>query len=130
MTNPIVPFVARILLAALFLVSGFNKISNVAGTTGYLGKLGLPSPGILVWAVIATELLGGLLLVIGWRTRWVAVGMAIFTLLTAVFGHAFWNFEGQQASMQMTQFLKNLAIIGGFLMLWAGGPGRLSVDRQ
>jgi len=128
--NPIVQLLGRILLATLFLVAGFNKINNVAGTTGYLAKLGVPSPGILVWAVIATELLGGLLLVIGWKTRWVAWGMAIFTLLAAVLGHAFWNAEGAQYSMQLTQFLKNLAIIGGFLMLAVAGPGSLSVDRR
>src|SRR5258706_1127115 len=120
-TNPIIPLLARILMAALFLVAGFNKISNVAGTAGYFGKLGLPAPGILVWAVIAVEVIGGVLLVIGWKTRWAAWAMALFALATAFAGHAFWNMEGQQASMQMTQFLKNLAIVGGFLLIAVAG---------
>ena len=130
MNNTLTPLVGRILLSALFLVAGFSKISNIAGTAGYLGKLGVPSPGIVVYAVIASELLGGALILLGWKTRWVAIYMALFTLATAVLGHAFWKADGAQATMQMTQFLKNLAIIGGFLMLAVAGPGRASVDRK
>jgi putative oxidoreductase len=125
MNSAVVPLVARLLLAALFIVAGFNKIMNVAGTAGYMGRLGLPAPELMAWAVIVTELLGGLLLVIGWKTRWVAWGLAIFTLVTAVLGHAFWKDPAQT-----TQFLKNLAIVGGFLLLAVSGPGRLSVDRK
>jgi len=121
----VVPLLARIMLAALFIIAGFNKLNNVAGTAGYLGKLGVPSPGLVVWAVIAVELVGGLLVVIGWKTRWVAWGMAIFTLITAVLGHPFWSDPSQT-----TQFLKNLAIMGGFLMLAVAGPGQLSADRR
>jgi putative oxidoreductase len=125
MNNTVVPLLARILLAALFVVAGYNKLMNPAGTAGYFGKLGLPAPEILVWVVIAVELLGSLLLVIGWQTRVVAWGMAIFTILTAVIGHKFWIDPSQ-----MTNFLKNVSIMGGFLALAAAGPGRLSVDRR
>lgn len=125
MNNTVVPLVGRILLAVLFLIAGYNKIMNVGGTVGYFGKLGLPMPDILVWVVIAVEILGGVLLVIGWQTRVVAWGMAIFTILTALIGHKFWV-----DASQTTNFLKNLSIMGGFLMLAVAGPGRLSVDKR
>src|SRR6185503_8891073 len=119
MRSAITLLAARILLGALFLVAGYNKITNVAGTTSYMGgKLGLPAPELMTWAVIAIELLGGLLLVIGWKTRWVAWGMAAFTVATAVIGHAFWK-----DPTQTTQFLKNMAIAGGFLALAMSGGG-------
>jgi putative oxidoreductase len=123
--NTVVPLIGRILLAVLFLMAAYGKVTNVAGTTGYFGKLGLPMPDILVWVVIAVEALGGIFTVIGFQTRLVAWGMAIFTLLTALIGHKFWVDPSQ-----MTNFLKNVSIMGGFLMLAAAGPGRLSVDRR
>lgn len=125
MNNTIVPLIGRILLAALFLIAAYNKVTHVAGTTGYFGKLGLPMPDVLVWVVIAVEAVGGIFTVIGFQARVVAWGMAIFTLLTALIGHKFWIDPSQ-----MTNFLKNLAIMGGFLMLAVGGPGRLSVDHR
>lgn len=125
MNNTVVPLIGRILLAVLFLIAAYNKVTNVAGTAGYFGKLGLPSPDMLVWVVIAVEAVGGIFTVIGFQTRIVAWGMAIFTLLTALLGHKFWV-----DASQTTQFLKNLSIMGGFLMLAVAGPGRLSVDRR
>jgi putative oxidoreductase len=130
MNNTLVPLVGRILLSGLFFVAGYNKMMNVAGTTGYFGKLGLPMPEVLVWLVIAVEVLGALLILIGWQTRLVAWGLAIFTVATAVVGHKFWGIDPAQFNNQFTQFLKNLAIAGGFLMLAAYGPGRLSADRR
>ena len=122
--NPALPLVGRILMTLLFFVAGYNKLMNVTGTAGYFGKLGLPMPDLLVWIVIAIELGGALLILIGWKTRWVAWVMAIFTVAAAVIGHKFW-IDPSQA----TQFLKNLAIAGGFIMLAYAGPGRLSVDK-
>jgi putative oxidoreductase len=122
--NPALPLVGRILLTLLFFVAGYNKLMNVAATAGYFGKVGLPMPDLLVWLVIATELVGGLLILIGWKTRIVAWIMAIFTVATAVIGHKFWVDPSQA-----TQFLKNLAIAGGFLMLAYSGPGRISADK-
>ena len=122
--NPAVPLIGRILLTLLFFVAGYNKLMSVAGTAGYFGKIGLPAPDLLVWAVIAIELVGGLLILIGWKTRVVAWVMAIFTVAAAVVGHKFWVDPSQA-----TQFLKNLAIAGGFIMLAYAGPGRLSADK-
>jgi putative oxidoreductase len=130
MNNTIVPLIGRVLLSLLFFVAGYNKIINVAGTAGYFGKLALPMPDVLVWLVIAVELVGALLILIGWQTRLVAWGMAVFTVATALVGHKFWGIDPAQFNNQLTQFLKNLAIAGGFLMLAAWGPGRVSVDRR
>lgn len=128
--NPGIPLIARIFLAALFVFAGIGKIGNVAGTAGYFGKLGLPGGEAMVYAVIAVEILGGLLIAVGWQTRIVAWIMAIFTIGTAVVGHQFWGLEGGQMNAQLTQFLKNLSIAGGFLMLAWAGPGRYSLDKE
>lgn len=128
--NPVIPLFARIMLAALFLYAGIGKLGNVAGTAGYFGKLGLPGGEAMVWLVILVEIVGGLLIVVGWKTRWVAWAMALFTLATAVAGHAFWGLEGAQMNNQLTQFLKNLSIAGGFVMLAWAGPGRYSLDKE
>jgi putative oxidoreductase len=130
MNNTLVPLLGRILLCALFLQSGYTKLMNVGGTAGYLGKVGLPMPEVLVWGVIAVEVLGALLIIIGWQTRLIAWIMAVFTVGTAVLGHKFWGIDPAQVGGQLTQFLKNLSIAGGFLMLAAYGPGRISVDRR
>jgi putative oxidoreductase len=130
MNNTLVPLAGRVMLALLFFYGGYSKLMGTAATAGYFGKLGLPAPEILVWVVIAVELLGALLIVIGWQTRIVAWGMAIFTVATAVIGHRFWGIDPAQFNGQFTQFLKNLGIAGGFLMLAACGPGQLSVDRR
>jgi putative oxidoreductase len=122
--NPALPLIGRILLTLLFFVAGYNKLMNVGGTAGYFGKVGLPMPDLTVWLVIAVELVGGLLILIGWKTRVVAWIMAIFTVATAVIGHKFWVDPSQA-----TQFLKNLAIAGGFLMLAYAGPGKISADK-
>jgi putative oxidoreductase len=125
MNNPVIPLLARILLTLLFFVAAYNKVMNIGPTTGYMGKVGLPMPEITTWMVIAIELFGGLFVLIGWKTRLVAVIMALFTLGTALLGHKFWVDPSQA-----TQFLKNLAIMGGFLMLAYAGPGRISADKS
>src|SRR5436853_6286580 len=111
--NPYVLLLARIYLAALFLAAGIGKVIGFATAVGYMGKQGLPMPQVMAMAAIAVEIGGALLLIVGWKTRWVAWGMAIFTVLTMFAGHRFWQFEGPQFNAQMTQFLKNLAIVGG-----------------
>ncbi len=111
----------RVLLAALFLLSGLGKIGSYAATAGYLASAGLPT-GLLP-VVIATEILGAIAIVVGWETRMTAFLLAGFTLLSAVLYH---NDFGDQ--VQVIMFLKNVSIAGGFLLLVANGAGRLSVD--
>ncbi len=113
----------RSLLAILFLLSGLGKIGAYAGTAGYMSSLGVP--GALLPVVIATEVLGALAIIVGWKTRVIALLLAGFSLLTAVIFHN--NFGDQ---IQMIMFLKNVSIAGGFLLLVANGAGPLSLDRR
>ena len=127
--NAVVLLASRILLAGLFVVFGIRKARAVAGTTKYFAALGLPMPDVLVWLVILVEIGGGVLLIIGWRTRLVAWILAAFTVCATFAAHRFWEFDGAQYVPQLTSFMKNLANTGGMLMVAACGPGRLSVDK-
>ena len=111
----------RLLLAAIFILSGFSKIGGYAGTQGYMEAEGVP--GILLPLVILTELGGGLCILAGFQTRIVALLLAGFTLVAAVLFHFQPADQGQ-----MINFMKNLAIAGGFLALMSNGPGAFSVD--
>ena len=111
----------RVLLAALFLIAGIGKIGSYAATAGYMAAVGVPTA--LLPVVIATEVLGGIAIAIGWKTRIVAFLLAGFTLLSALIFHS--DFADQ---VQFVMFLKNVSIAGGFLLLVANGAGRLSVD--
>ena len=130
MNNPYMSLVGRLLLASLFLVAGTRKILAYAGTAGYMAKLGFPAPEVMAAIAIAIEVGGGILLVLGWKTRWVAIAMAIFVVIATFAAHRFWEFDATQYAAQLNNFLKNLAIIGGFLTLAVAGPGRLSVDKS
>jgi putative oxidoreductase len=112
---------ARVLMSQIFILSGWSKLTGYAGSQQYLESLGLP--GALLPPVILTELGGGLLLLVGFKTRWVALALAGFSLLTAVMVH----FKpGDQ--MQMINFMKNLAMAGGLLLFVRVGAGAPSVD--
>ena len=111
----------RILLAVCFLLSGFGKLGAYSATAAYMSSAGVP--GALLPLVIITELGGALAIIVGWKTRTVALLLAGFCLLTAITFHR--NFADQN---QMIHFLKNLSIGGGFLLLVANGPGPLSID--
>jgi putative oxidoreductase len=127
--NPVMPLIARILIASLFLVIGVRKAMAFAGTAGYFAKLGFPMPEAMTVIAILIEVGGAILLIIGWKTRWVAWILSLFVLIAAFSAHRFWEVDASQMSDQLTQFLKNLAIVGGLLMLAAHGPGRTSADR-
>ena len=115
---------ARILLAHIFVLAGLNKIgAGYAGTQGYMEAMGVP--GMLLPLVILLEVGGGLALIVGWKTRWVALALAGFTVLAALIFH---NNLGEQ--MQMIMFMKNLAITGGLLLLAEHGAGAFSLDKS
>ena len=116
--------VARLLLAALFVLAGLSKLGTAGPTTAYIASVGLPMPEIIYYATIAIEAVGGLLLIAGFKTRYTAVALGLFSIAAGVIFHT--DFADQ---IQITMFLKNLAIAGGMFALAASGPGRLSVDR-
>lgn len=111
----------RVLISLMFVTSGFNKLVNYAGTQAYMESAGVP--GMLLPAVIAVELLGGLAIILGWHTRLAAFLLAGFCLLSAFLFHA--DFSDP---MQSILFMKNLAIAGGFLVIVSHGAGPYSID--
>jgi len=113
----------RILLAALFLLSGLGKIGSYSATAAYMSSVGVPAA--LLPLVIATEIGGAISIIAGWKTRFTASLLAGFTLLTAFIFHD--NFADQ---IQMVMFLKNVSIASAFLLLVANGAGPLSIDRR
>jgi putative oxidoreductase len=120
--------VGRIALAVIFLMSGAMKFMDLGATAGAIASKGLPMPSVLAALAAITELGGGLLIVVGWQTRWAALVLALFTLVAAYLFHDFWHMEGAAREDNMTHALKNLSIFGGFLMLAAAGAGRYSID--
>jgi putative oxidoreductase len=128
-TKDVAVLLGRMLLALIFVVSGFGKIGQFADTAGALASKGLPLPEVGVVLAIAVELGGGLMLVFGWKARWAALALAVFTIFASIFFHNFWMMSGEEVLTNQIMFFKNLAMIGGMLMVWAFGPGRYSVDR-
>lgn len=122
--------IGRILLAAIFLVSGFDKIAGFQGLIGTIASKGLPVPEFFAAATIALELIAGAMLVAGWKVRWAALALAAFTLLLAFLFHNFWAVPEVQKVMQQIHFMKNMGIVGGLLYIAAFGAGRLSVDKR
>jgi putative oxidoreductase len=120
--------IGRLAISALFLPAGLNKLMGVEGTMGYFSSLGLPAVGILVWIVIAIEVLGGVALILGYQTKFVAIGLAIFTLVASFAGHAFWAVPAEAAFVTKLLFFKNIAVIGGLLALASSGAGKWSLD--
>ena len=124
------PLVGRILLAILFLVSGFDKITGFGNTVGYIASKGLPLPQLGAVIAIVVELGTGILIVIGWQARWAATVLLLFLIPTTFIFHNFWSVEAAQKPMQTLQFMKNLCIMGGVLYIMAFGAGPLSIDNR
>ena len=118
-----VELLGRLLLSAMFLMSGIGKIGSYAATAGYMASAGVP--GALLPLTILLEIGGALAVILGWKVRPVSVLLAGFTLLTAFIFHG--NFGDQ---IQMIMFLKNLSIAGAFLMLAGNGSGRYGLDSR
>mgnify|MGYP002759842073 FL=1 len=112
---------ARILMAILFVVAGWGKLTNYAGTQQFMASMGIPA--LFVPLTVLLEFGGGLAIMFGFLTRTTALITAIFTVLTAILAHSNFAVDGP------TMFLKNISIAGGFLLLAINGPGALSIDR-
>jgi putative oxidoreductase len=129
-SRDIAALIARVLLVALFLLSGFGKISDFAGTAAYVASKGLPLPALGAAIAIVMEVGVGLLVLVGWKARAAALALAVFTAVAGVVFHAYWADADAAARMgDFINFWKNVSIAGGFLMVFAFGPGRYSVDR-
>ncbi|GFE72511.1 DoxX family protein [Novosphingobium sp. TCA1] len=113
------PLVGRILIAAIFILSGLSKLSDPAGTMAYIASVGLPLPAVALAGAVAVEVIGGALLISGYRLRTVAAALALFSLVTAVFFHAQLGDQNQ-----FIHFFKNVAMAGGLLQIVAFGKGR------
>jgi len=115
--------VGRLLISFMFVMSGISKIGGYEGTQGYMEAMGVP--GMLLPLVILAEVGLGLAVIVGYKTRIAAFGLAGFCILAAILFHA--NFSDQ---MQMIMFMKNIGLAGGFLLLVAHGAGAYSVDNR
>ncbi|MEL6487134.1 MAG: DoxX family protein [Pseudomonadota bacterium] len=124
-TQDAVALGGRLLLAAIFVLSGFTKLGAAEGTIGYIASVGLPFAEAIYYAVVALEIVGGIMLVAGFKTRTVAFALGAFSIVAAVTFHS--DFADQN---QMIHFLKNLALAGGMLQVAAFGPGRLALSRD
>lgn len=121
--------IGRILLVVLFIWSGFNKFMALGPVGGYIGTK-LPMGTALAPIVATVELLFGVLIAVGFQTRVASAVLLLFTAAAALIFHDFWNMTGPPRSANAINFYKNLALIGGFLILIAAGPGRFSIDRR
>ena len=129
--------IGRVLISAVFIVFGYiqfthigNYIANpavlkVAGMTG-----GILSPTVIAYLVAAIDLFGGVLILVGYQTRWTAIVLIVFVVLTLLLVHTFWTMEGAARAANQGNFYKNLGLIGGLLFLIALGPGRCSLDHR
>ena len=121
--DKVLTIAARLLMSQIFIISGFGKMMDYSGTAGYFASIGLPMPTVLTPLVILIELGGGLALLFGFKARWVAAILALFSVGTALVAHT--HFADPN---QMNNFLKNLAMAGGFLMFVKYGAGSPSID--
>lgn len=117
--------IGRILIGVLFLIAAYNKARGYGGAVGYFGKLGLPAPTLLAPLTILFEAAAGVLLIIGYQTRLVAVLVAVFCVTTALIAHT-----NVADGNQLNHLLKNFAIAGGALALFIAGPGSQSLDAK
>jgi putative oxidoreductase len=119
---------ARILLATLFLIFGWRKLRDYSGTVSQIVQLGAPMPVLAASVAIFMELPVAFAVAVGAFTRLSALLMVFYTLGTALIGHRYWTMTGTDRVDSMDGFYKNIAIIGGFLLLCVTGPGKYSID--
>jgi putative oxidoreductase len=125
--------VGRVLLGWLFLASSAGiggKLWNPAGFAGYLKALGAPAPEVLSWIGALVETVIGAALILGIGTRYAALLCAVFLVIATALAHRYWEYPAAQVSGQYSNFLKNLAIFGGALVIFVTGPGRFSIDHM
>lgn len=124
------PLLGRILIASLFIPFGIGKISGFDGTVAYIASKNLPLPQVAAAGTIFVEVVVGLALLVGFKTRYAALLLALFTAVAAIIFHNYWAVPEAQVMLQRTMFFKNMAITGGLIAFAVFGAGPLSVDRR
>src|SRR5215813_7416157 len=125
--------IGRVLVGWLFLVSSAGiggKLWNHAGFLGYLKNLGAPAPEVSSWIGALVEFVIGAALILGVGTRYAALLCALFLIVATALAHRYWEYPATQVGAQYSNFLKNLAVFGGVLLVFVAGPGRFSVDHM
>ena len=122
--------VGRALIALLFIPAGIMKLVGFAGTVGYIQSKGVPLPEVCAAIAVAAELGLGLLILVGWQARWAALGLALFTFVITFIFHNFWAMEGAAQMQNQQAFFKNLAVVGGLLLIGCFGAGGWSLDAK
>lgn len=133
-----ISLISRILMAAVFIVYGWAKLMDVGsiinnpGTKRFMDMVasGAPAPTWVGYLIAAFEFLGGIAIVLGIKTRWIAWAFVVWILIASLLGHPFWLMEGAAVAPNKANFYKNLAIMAAYLLLAIHGPGRYSVDGQ
>lgn len=136
--SDVLTLISRVLMSAVFIVYGYMKFADVSSITTLGGTKrimdtfagGAVAPNWLGYLVAALELFGGLVILVGFKTRWVAWGLVVYLLIATYFGHPFWLMEGAARGGNQAQFYKNLGLLAAYLMLIVAGPGRYSVDAR
>jgi len=118
----------RILLAWLFLASGFGKLGNIAGTTAYFVNMGMSPAGFFAWFAAIFEFVVGIVLILGVATRYAALATFFWVLIATAIAHRYWTYPAAQQGAQYINFLKNISIMGGALYVFVAGAGRYAVD--
>ena len=121
---------ARFLLMTLFVIFGWEKLTDFSGTATYMASIGTPAPGVAAVIAIVMEFFVAIALIAGIYTRPLALLLALYTLATALVGHHYWTLTGEAHMENMINFYKNISIVGGLLLLCVTGPGKYSVDRR
>ena len=120
--------VGRVLIALLFVPAGWGKLMGFSGVVGYISSKGVPLAPVCAAIAVAAELGLGLALLLGFKTRWAALGLAVFTVVITPIFHNYWGVPDAQVAMQKMNFFKNCAIAGGLMAFAAFGGGAFSVD--
>jgi len=128
--HPLFPLIARLLMVAVFLPAGLNKVIGFEGTVGYIASVGLPLATVGAVVAIVVEVGGSLALLAGFATRWAALVLAVFTLAASVFFHNYWAMPADQQFVQQLLFSKNVGLVGGLIALAVAGAGAWSLDAR
>lgn len=124
------PLLGRLLITAIFLRSAFNKITGFSAVAAGMAKKGIPYAEVLLVGAIVFEIVGSLTVLFGWKARWGALLLIVFTVSATLLYHDFWNMGAAQYRSQLSHFMKNLSILGALIFVMGMGSGPLSLEKS